>query len=804
MLDDDGAVAALADVLDIVARGAVPGGRLGDAAAALLVGALTPLAKANGDIRPIAVPESLRRILARAVASQFKDMFAEYLAPLQCGVGLPGGQEVMHKTACTFAADHPNHVFSKLDARNGYTSMWRSTCVDQASHDVPELAVFWSLCYARGGSHSRYVFRRDGQAFWILADAGVDQGDGLAPALFSFGLKRPAAALLAGLEDRVRQLGIEEPVLLLLYLDDILVAVPAAVAHEVLPLATAAIGDGLPGCPGAGLELAPDKSEAWCPAGGVRPLWLPTEVRWRTSGFVVLGAAVDAAEHPDALLELGLAVGGGAGGEAERHWRDAAAVAQRLLGRVAALHSRRTSVGDAQGEAVLSSAQCAQLLLRFCVEPKLLHLLRATPPRLILAGVSETDAGLQQAFGSFFGMASPPCATLAVQLALPVRHGGAGVGALGLKHEAAYVGSWALCLSAVLARLPAVDAAALQLALSTSDARHPTAGHVLAACTALEEAGVAHDRLPDWEACAARPSRRRQAALSRARVSSVRDRLLAALPEAEAARVRSCGGPGAGAWLVCPASEVAETELFDGPFSFGARWRFGLDTSEVGSRCQIGCQRRGGQPCGAAVDSRGDHAAICKCGGYKTIRHSRIVATLRRILRESGAAVSPTEVPVHGWRRADGTGARLDVAYWADGSRHYVDVTIRHPRAQKYRARAALVDGAAAAEAERNKRARYPASADAGLSAVEPFVLESFGRLGPAALQLLGDARQRVAERRGARSVTRDGVAHRWFALLQSQLLQAQHEAVVAMWGASFAPLAVVSVPFLSAGSASA
>ena len=82
-------------------------------------------------------------------------------------------------------------------------------------------------------------------------------------------------------------------------------------------------------------------------------------------------------------------------------------------------------------------------------------------------------------------------------------------------------------------------------------------------------------------------------------------------------------------------------------------------------------------------------------------------------------------------------------------------------------------------------------------------MLESFGRLGPAALQLLGDARQRVAERRGARSVTRDGVAHRWFALLQSQLLQAQHEAVVAMWGASFAPLAVVSVPFLSAGSAS-
>ena len=89
----------------------------------------------------------------------------------------------------------------------------------------------------------------------------------------------------------------------------------------------------------------------------------------------------------------------------------------------------------------------------------------------------------------------------------------------------------------------------------------------------------------------------------------------------------------------------------------------------------------------------GDHAAVCKCGGYKTIRHSQIVTTLRRILRESGATVAPRVMPVLGWRRADGTGARLDVAYWADGVRHFVDVTVRHPRAAKYRAVAAGVDG---------------------------------------------------------------------------------------------------------------
>eukprot|EP00973_Karenia_brevis_P064441 8952568-Karenia_brevis.AAC.1 len=45
------------------------------------------------------------------------------------------------------------------------------------------------------------------------------------------------------------------------------------------------------------------------------------------------------------------------------------------------------------------------------------------------------------------------------------------------------------------------------------------------------------------------------------------------------------------------------------------------------------------------------------------------------------------------------------------------------------------LDGAAAAVAEEAKWCRYPASADAGLLAVEPFAMETFGRLGPGALK---------------------------------------------------------------------
>eukprot|EP00973_Karenia_brevis_P075864 10540526-Karenia_brevis.AAC.1 len=59
---------------------------------------------------------------------------------------------------------------------------------------------------------------------------------------------------------------------------------------------------------------------------------------------------------------------------------------------------------------------------------------------------------------------------------------------------------------------------------------------------------------------------------------------------------------------------------------------------------------------------------------------------------------------VPGWRQADGTQARLDVAYLVDGSTKHVDVMVRHSAAAKYLQRAAVMDGAAASVAKASKR----------------------------------------------------------------------------------------------------
>eukprot|EP00973_Karenia_brevis_P078634 10915086-Karenia_brevis.AAC.1 len=68
-------------------------------------------------------------------------------------------------------------------------------------------------------------------------------------------MKEPAEALLSHLRNLSETTCGDQPVLVLSYLDDVIVAVPDGLVDQVVPLATAALGHGLSGAPGGGLEL---------------------------------------------------------------------------------------------------------------------------------------------------------------------------------------------------------------------------------------------------------------------------------------------------------------------------------------------------------------------------------------------------------------------------------------------------------------------------------------------------------------------------------------------------------------------
>ena len=206
---------------------------------------------------------------------------------------------------------------------------------------------------------------------------------------------------------------------------------------DVLPAARAALGQGLNGVPGCGLELEPSKTACWRLAGG-RPWHLPAGVLWKPLDFVVLGAACDGARE---FMDAGLAMPTAHA----THWTKVMDACRASLNRVHLLYQRRSQIGLAQGEAILNAAQCAQLLQRYCVEPKMLNLLRTTPPRNLGNRAADADTELQTAMASLAGLCflTP---TAARQMGLPIREGGCGVGGLQQRGHAAYLGSWALCL----------------------------------------------------------------------------------------------------------------------------------------------------------------------------------------------------------------------------------------------------------------------------------------------------------------------------------------------------------------------
>ena len=102
----------------------------------------------------------------------------------------------------------------------------------------------------------------------------------------------------------------------------------------------------------------------------------------------------------------------------------------------------------------------------------------------------------------------------------------------------------------------------------------------------------------------------------------------------------------------------------------------------------------------------------------------------------------------------------------------------------------------------RRRRRRYPAVASAGLQAVQPFSLETYGRLGDGMLQVLHAAWQRLQEcRDDARGWTGIWQFQRWLALLNCDLQRSLFEAEQAVAGdlrlaQLEAPLAALVLPF--------
>jgi hypothetical protein len=232
-------------------------------------------------------------------------------------------------------------------------------------------------------------------------------------------------------------------------------------------------------------------------------------------------------------------------------------------------------------------------------------------------------------------------------------------------------------------------------------------------------------------------------------------------------RMRSAGGANSGKSLVAPAG-LQTAHFNDDQIVRILWWRLGISDADDVPMCR-NLAAKSMTECGESLDRHGDHAVSCSYGPLRIKRHDDLADCLADMIAETGAHVRR-----EAYVRALCTPAHeawLDI--WAFAGLRIqdllVDVTVRHPMASAYQPAAASQDNAAAEAAEAQKSDRYPPR---GGRSIVPFAVETWGRLGPQAEQLLESLAaeaSRHAVRRGQDATAGDFV-RRWRATLDALL----------------------------------
>ena len=148
---------------------------------------LNALSKSRGGVRPISVGESWRRLLAGAVIGSFRGRLREVLQPIQFGVSVSGGAELMAAGVTALKDENPTWVDISTDVGNAFNSVLRSAILDAVHHYVPQLAALVDLTYRE---HGELLISIGGEVAVVLSQRGAQQGDPLGSALFSLAIHR--------------------------------------------------------------------------------------------------------------------------------------------------------------------------------------------------------------------------------------------------------------------------------------------------------------------------------------------------------------------------------------------------------------------------------------------------------------------------------------------------------------------------------------------------------------------------------------------------------------------------------------
>ena len=359
------------------------------------------------------------------------------------------------------------------------------------------------------------------------------------------------------------------------------------------------------------------------------------------------------------------------------------------------------------------TAQRAFILIRLCGVPLMNFLARTVYPSRLAAAAQEFDRRMHDRALSLLQLSNSPNSDVALSsLSLPIRFGGFGLRNCATVSPFAYWGSFAQ-VAASFQSPPSVASTYMTdlRQVHTSIVEQMGGGLTFEFPASATQALSSYigSSTPGLQKCITAKAESHQRAIFTDTFS-----------DEDKARVLSCSGKNAGAWLTALPSSDYGWSLSDEEFLIASRIRMGLAPHD---RLPLVCS------CGV---SRGDiptHCLSCvpPSGATVTFRHDLVKNVIAYWSRVAGAAVEiePRNLFVD-------SNKRPDLLIQLGCSRYAIDNVISHPLAPSHVSRAQHPLGTARYAETRKRRDYGRLVAGIGANFV-PFACESFGAIGECA-----------------------------------------------------------------------
>ena len=666
----------------------------------LCASSLIPLQKKDGGLRPIAVGDTIRRVVGKCLLSHGAvQMELASLQPRQCGVGVRNAAEMVGMGLQRFvesraAAGDRDYAVLQVDVRNAFNSISRDALLRGCMAKVPSAYNWLRFCY--GGPSPLFC---QGRRF-CESHVGVHQGDACGPLGFALGLDTALDRCQA------RALHWES---WYLYDGHIVGSVPEVLAKLLdLKHALERVGLGLnlgkcrlwgpgfqvdqEGVPSLPPNLAPDHPSRCIPItpfGGA-------------SGITALGVPLDAPKglRTDPLVAP----------ECEAKWQKAVGQTNLLLERLR----------------LYPESQVRLTLLRYCLDAcRVVHLLRSTQVEEAGTHPAFLRAKLQEAVQDLLALGVTEATW--EQVCLPTRLGGLGISDPTFVQPAARLaallnlqakGTDSVGVPPHALATPAVDlpATLARLQAQVGPNMDPLAGWIDGS-TSLASATEPHTTQKWWAVQVSEAQSRRHDAKG-----SVRDRT----------RLACQKGSVATGWLRALPNKAKRSDIPDCEFRLLLRWWLGLAILPTGATLP-GCPL-----CGDALDPYGDHFVCCERNG-NTQRHDAFRDAFLAVCVRNGVAVQKEAECLDKRRPAD-----VLLLNWSRGQHVAIDFVCTHPAGVANHPLVVENTTKHCTQAEVLKvRADAPACEAKGWG-FSPFAISTWGGLGSSAKSVLFEVTKRI------------------------------------------------------------